>query len=100
MPKITSTSEAPDRVAAIREVRLLARQVEAVADVAAVVGHPEPSRLGPGDLLLHIAALRLAIPVEVASDDPALGHTPERTGGSLRVIPHRRSPCGASSWPP
>ena len=53
--------------------------MEPVADVAAVVGHAEASRFGLGDFLPDVAALRLAVLVEVAADDATL-HTAERTG--------------------
>src|SRR5262245_50119605 len=109
MPKTTKTSAGRGWVDAIllRFPRLLARQVEAITDIAAVVAHSESRGLGLRDLLLRVGALRLPVLVEVAADDPPLRHwieaidggkAPRVAWGRLGVIPHRRRRPLRASW--
>src|SRR5688572_10012476 len=80
---------------------LFAGEVEAVAEVAAVVRLSEPRRLGAGHLLLHVSPLRLSVLVEVGGDDP-LRHRSRvvaRPRGALGMIPNGRSAPERSSSP-
>src|SRR4051795_9912402 len=83
----------------------LAREVKAVTEVAAVVGHPQTRRLLPGDRLALVGGLGLAVGSEMAWDD-ASGHdsslpsAPLVAGGGwggLGGVPEKRGPPGAAS---